>query len=83
MEDWRSREWNQDTVREFVAFSTRDVLKDALGMPDEDRGSIWVYQGVMVTNTEGGKSPQKLVIGFEGTNADSKVSNVSLEAMDK
>jgi hypothetical protein len=81
--DWRSREWNQDTVREFVAFSTRAVLKNALGMPDEDRGSTWVYSGVMVTNPEGHKSPQKLVIGFEGTNAESKVSSVSLEAMDK
>jgi hypothetical protein len=78
LEDWRSREWNQDMVREFVVFSIRADLKNALGAPDEDRGSTWVYSGVIVTNSEGGKSPQKLVIEFEGTNAESKVSSVSL-----
>ena len=83
LEDWRSREWNKDMVREFVVFSTRADLKNALGAPDEERGTTWVYSGVMVMNPEGGKSPQKLVIEFEGANSESKVSSVSLEAMDK
>ncbi|MCX6970319.1 MAG: hypothetical protein NTV93_09225 [Verrucomicrobia bacterium] len=83
LEGWRLRDWTQSTVREFVAFSTSADLKNALGAPDEERGTTWVYSEVMVTNPDGGKSPQKLVISFEGANAESKVTGVSLEAMDK
>lgn len=77
--NWRSNDWNMNTVREFVAFSTRADLKKTLGAPDENRGSSWVYSGVMVENAEGVKSRHKLVIDFEGANDDSKVTNVSLE----
>lgn len=82
MKNWRSNDWNTSTVRELVAFSTRADLKKTLGAPDENRGSTWVYSGVMVQNAEGVKTRHKLVIYFEGTNDDSKVTNVSLEETD-
>lgn len=82
MKNWRSNDWNTSTVRELVAFSTRADLKKTLGAPDENRGSTWVYSGVMVQNAEGVKTRHKLVIDFEGTNDDSKVTNVSLEETD-
>jgi hypothetical protein len=82
-ENWRSRDWNPATVSEFVAFATRACILKALGTPDQQQGLTWIYTEVSVNNSEGAKLPHSLVITFESGSSDSKVSNVSLESMDK
>jgi hypothetical protein len=82
-ENWRSRDWSPATVSEFVAFASRACILKTLGTPDQQQGLTWIYTGVSVNNSEGAKLPHNLIITFESESSDSKVSSISLEAMDK
>ena len=82
-ENWRSRDWNPATVSEFVIFASRSSLEKVLGTPDQQQGLTWIYTGVSVNDSEGAKLPHNLIITFESESSDSKVSGISLEAMDK